>query len=473
MISLGLPKELTALVWMLGPITGLIAQPIIGALSDQSTFKWGRRRPFILIASLFCCLALMGVAYTNEIAASLVPNDSRMRQRVAIGTAVASFYMLDFSTGTVQSLCRALVVDVFPLSQQETANVFSTNLSNITTIFGYFTGYIDLVQFFPSIADSQMKVFCIMGTFIFASAVAVTCICVREQPLSLEKEAEKKTKKQTLAYIYHSIRRLPNSIQVLCNVQLFAYLAWFPILFYSTTWVSDVYFQSHAYTRDNWTEGTRAGAFAMLLYASTSVVAGLVLPYLTVNRVVTLKRTLTASLVLLGCTMHATFYIDTVTGTTVVIAIFGIPWACTLWIPFALVGEYMLMEQATTVPDTHAMYGATEPSSRRSSTETEASDHFIDMSTEERPPPESGFILGIVNMYIILPQFLVAIIAAILFCVVPLISSSTKTRLPDPINSDQPPTEASAVIWILQFGAIMAFVASYLCTRLIDVKYKA
>ncbi|CAB4423643.1 unnamed protein product [Rhizophagus irregularis] len=47
--SLGLTTELIALVWLAGPLSGLLIQPLVGAISDKSTYKLGRRRPFIIV----------------------------------------------------------------------------------------------------------------------------------------------------------------------------------------------------------------------------------------------------------------------------------------------------------------------------------------------------------------------------------------------------------------------------------------
>jgi solute carrier family 45 protein 1/2/4 len=59
-------------------------------------------------------------------------------------------------------------------------------------------------------------------------------------------------------------------------------MGWFPFLFYSTQWVSDIYFATHLPSAPDmpidWAEGTRAGSFALLCYSIVSVVAGLIIP---------------------------------------------------------------------------------------------------------------------------------------------------------------------------------------------------
>src|SRR2546423_13791901 len=55
---LGANESQIPLLWLAGPVTGLIVQPIIGAMSDR-TWNWlGRRRPYFLVGALLSSVAL-------------------------------------------------------------------------------------------------------------------------------------------------------------------------------------------------------------------------------------------------------------------------------------------------------------------------------------------------------------------------------------------------------------------------------
>lgn len=54
LLSLGVPKALISIVWLAGPLSGLLVQPIVGSYSDNATFKLGRRRPFVIGESMKC-----------------------------------------------------------------------------------------------------------------------------------------------------------------------------------------------------------------------------------------------------------------------------------------------------------------------------------------------------------------------------------------------------------------------------------
>ena len=51
-------------LWLAGPMTGLIIQPIIGAMSDRTVTRWGRRTPYFLIGAIVCSLALLAMPYS-------------------------------------------------------------------------------------------------------------------------------------------------------------------------------------------------------------------------------------------------------------------------------------------------------------------------------------------------------------------------------------------------------------------------
>ncbi|WEW59948.1 hypothetical protein PRK78_005430 [Emydomyces testavorans] len=96
LLQLGLTKSRTSLVWIAGPLSGLIMQPLVGGIADRSTSKWGRRRPFMIVGSLVVGLCLFVLGWTTEIV-SLFITDLELRKSVTIAVAVLSIYALDFA----------------------------------------------------------------------------------------------------------------------------------------------------------------------------------------------------------------------------------------------------------------------------------------------------------------------------------------------------------------------------------------
>ncbi|KAI8096153.1 major facilitator superfamily domain-containing protein [Halteromyces radiatus] len=464
LLSLNLSKELTALVWLAGPLSGLIVQPVIGAFSDKCTSNFGKRRPFIVGAGFLTCLAMIGVAYAKELGAGLAhlfSNETSMEHTYAIVVAVGSFYFLDFTLNAVQAICRALILDIPPLWQQDRANAWSARMSNSAMVIGYFVGYIDLVKYFPWMGDSQIKVFCIVAMLVFCLTLGITCFCVKEKPLD-QIDQEDQPWYHTFIYIWRAFRFLPRPIQTLCNTQFFAWMGWFPFLFYSTQWVSDIYFATHPIkdgTERDWAEGTRAGSFALLCYSVVSVVAGVVIPALSMKFEkrqgwLSLNNIYTGSHLVSAAALLSAWVIKSVLGATIMLSVMGISWAIVLWIPFSLVGEYVSYEdeRRSTVIASNQDYGSIITSAS-SSSQIEAG-----QQQQQQDEFDAGMILGVHNMYIVFPQFAVAIISAFIFAI------------NDAVSNGNEQDQTSSVASVLVFGGFMALIAAVFSRYIVRVK---
>ncbi len=61
---LGADEASLPLLWLAGPMTGLLVQPIIGAMSDRTVSRWGRRTPYFLIGAILCSLGLLVMPFS-------------------------------------------------------------------------------------------------------------------------------------------------------------------------------------------------------------------------------------------------------------------------------------------------------------------------------------------------------------------------------------------------------------------------
>ncbi|KAF9357376.1 hypothetical protein BGX26_003811 [Mortierella sp. AD094] len=381
LLSLGIPKSLTALVWLAGPLSGLMIQPIVGVFSDSLDWKLGRRRPFILIGAALTAASMYMVAYARELAMLIVRESSgdsydSSIKAWTIGFAVVGFYCLDFSINAVQASCRSLIMDIPPTDQQEVCNAWSGWMNNLGSVVGFFAGNLNLVQYFaPVLGDSQIKILANLAMAFFASCLAICCLSVTEVQYVPTDEDRQRSVWTTIGNIWRAFKKLPGEIQRICNVQFFAWMGWFPFLFYSTTWVGEIL---HRYDNNNGNDdddsplssfsrlfsslalslssspgdsdakAERAGSFALLCWAGVAVVCGIVIPKITPQEIglekwprnpFTLRNLWTMSLVWFAVCMGMTWFVDDLWSATAVIALCGVPWAVAMWIPFAMVGE--------------------------------------------------------------------------------------------------------------------------------------
>jgi maltose/moltooligosaccharide transporter len=99
--SLGADVGSIPILWIAAPVTGLIVQPIIGYLSDNTWNRFGRRRPFFLIGAILASMALI-----------IMPNSPYL------WVAAGMLWMLDASINISMEPFRAFVGDMLPPEQR-------------------------------------------------------------------------------------------------------------------------------------------------------------------------------------------------------------------------------------------------------------------------------------------------------------------------------------------------------------------
>ena len=115
--TLGASKDEIPMLWIAAPLTGLLVQPIIGYLSDNTWHpRWGRRRPFFLIGAVLSSVALFFVPYSSE-----------------LWMAAGFLWVLDASINVSMEPFRALVADKLPESQRSYGFVLQTLIIGIGT----------------------------------------------------------------------------------------------------------------------------------------------------------------------------------------------------------------------------------------------------------------------------------------------------------------------------------------------------
>jgi len=97
LLALGLTKSKTSLVWIAGPLSGIIVAPVVGVLADRSQSKYGRRRPFMVVGSVIVAAALIVLGWAKDIVGLLLLEDVQFERTCAVVLAVLAIYVVDFA----------------------------------------------------------------------------------------------------------------------------------------------------------------------------------------------------------------------------------------------------------------------------------------------------------------------------------------------------------------------------------------
>ena len=154
-------------------------------------------------------------------------------------------------------------------------------------LIGYTFGSVDLPKTFgTSFGDSQLKQVTLIAALALLGAVMVTSLAVEERVLVSSKDGDRKAGAfEKIGKILKMTMHLPDRIQAICWVQFWAWIGWFPFLFYNATWVGEVYFRytpnvNVADSADVLGDIGRVGSKALVVYSLVTFAASITLPWL-------------------------------------------------------------------------------------------------------------------------------------------------------------------------------------------------
>lgn len=160
-------SDVSIIFAVVGPISGIFVQPIIGAWSDRFKSKYGRRRPFIMVGSLLCAVGMLLVAFSNLL--GLACGDDANSTTSAghgwgIAFAILGFVWMNICANVVQGPSRALISDMCPPSKQQIGQALVTTSQMVTAIVAPLLG----VALFLT-ADPYQWLF-LMGAIVIAAS---------------------------------------------------------------------------------------------------------------------------------------------------------------------------------------------------------------------------------------------------------------------------------------------------------------
>jgi len=308
-----------------GPMTGLLVQPIIGALSDKTWHpKFGRRKPYFFIGAIMCSLALFLFPFSSE-----------------LWMAAGLLWILDAGNNTAMEPYRAFIADKLNTEQQPTgflAQSFFTGLGQTLANFSLFIFPMIIVGYTGKLPTWVFASF-MLGSVCSIATVWWSMKTTPEIPPTAEEIAALKKEKINLLTpfieVLSAIKDMPKVMWQLALVYLFQWYALFcywqnssksiaQSVFHTTTDNKELYGEAVALA------GSVNGWYNIITFASAFALVGFAKKY-------------SAKWVHFICLMIASFgfmafpFIENKILLYIAISGFGIGWASMMGIPYLLV----------------------------------------------------------------------------------------------------------------------------------------
>jgi maltose/moltooligosaccharide transporter len=217
---LGADEATLPLLWLAGPMTGLIVQPIIGALSDRTITRWGRRTPYFMIGAIICslCLLVMPFSPTLWMAASIL-------------------WILDAANNVTMEPYRAFISDKLDPKQHSLGFLTQSAFTGIAQTLAYLTP--SLLVWFGMNKDAVNAsniphitiVAFLIGAFFSLTTIWWTVKTTKEIPLTRDeiREIEKvpRSISATFGEIVSAFKDMPSTMKQLAVMKLFQWYALF------------------------------------------------------------------------------------------------------------------------------------------------------------------------------------------------------------------------------------------------------
>jgi len=219
---LGADEASLPLLWLAGPITGLLVQPIIGAMSDRTISRWGRRTPYFMIGAILCSICLLFMPYSPTLwfAASLL-------------------WILDAANNVTMEPYRAYVSDRLNRNQHSLGFLTQSAFTGLAQTLAYLTP--SLLFWFgvnkDAVNESNIPNITVIA-FLIGSVLSLTTVwwsihSTPELPLTNQERDAISAKptgiKATFTEIVQALREMPPAMRQLWWMKLFQ---WYGMMCY-------------------------------------------------------------------------------------------------------------------------------------------------------------------------------------------------------------------------------------------------
>ena len=343
--NLGASPFLFGLIWLAGPFTGMVVQPVIGALSDKTTSPFGRRRPYLLGGALLSALALWALP-NSELITNFISSTLHIKfpALAALCFAAVMIWVLDACVNIAQGPYRALIPDVVPQEQHSMANSYISLAIGLGSVFAAGTA-----PFLKWAFNYQMSINAqfVMAALAFSLGMAWTCLMIKERRYQPKENEEKE--KFDLVKSLKEFFALSPEVGKICWMQFFTWIGNMCMMIYFTQYaihtvygvpdLSNVSEVVKASYDSAVLAGTNFSSICFAIFNLVCFVVAIPIGVLSVkfgNKKVHIISMLSMALAFLGMA-----FIKDVKVVAALMALSGIGWASICALPFAMLSQYI------------------------------------------------------------------------------------------------------------------------------------
>lgn len=323
---LGARPDEVPLLWLAAPMTGLIVQPIVGALSDRTWGRLGRRRPYFLTGAILASVALF-----------IMPTST------TLWMAATLLWILDASINISMEPFRAFVADKLDASQRTAGFVMQSFFIGIGASLA---NALPLVFSWMGVEGStasgvplSVKYAFQAGAVVFLFAVLWTVFTSSESPPEDAEAFERlRRERRGLSALFGeigaAIRDMPATMRQLAVVQVFTWLGLFCMWLFFVPATARHVFGATDPRSPAYTQGIEWGGFVFAFYSITCFVVALALPRLAAA---TSRKTVHAGALVCGAAglLSMALIRDQYLLILTMVGV-GIAWASILSMPYAI-----------------------------------------------------------------------------------------------------------------------------------------
>lgn len=346
--SFGASPLLFGLIWLAGPFTGIVVQPIIGALSDNTETPFGRRIPY-----------LMGGAILGAIGLFLLPNSEVLTSFLggkapwwcALFIAAIMIWIIDACVNAAQGPYRALIPDNMPREQHSVANSYLSFAIGLGSVIAAATA--PVLKYVFNYQMSTAAQFYMAG-IAFLLGMSWTCLTIRERKISkeelkIEEENAKEEMKKSFIQNLKEFFALSPEVGKICTVQFFSWIGVMSLNIFFTQYVIHVLYQVPDLTaipqefQSTYDTLVMSGQnFSSICFAAFNLICFIIaIPIGKLAERYGNKKVHFIALLLMALAYVLLTFLPNPVSTIAAISLAGIGWASILALPFAMLSKYI------------------------------------------------------------------------------------------------------------------------------------